>query len=84
MPAQNPRPNLPGPLSVQAASVLNCRAAKPHPLCCGPTRIILPFGGLASSIPEEVHPGRVPTIALLAASVGTALLTFVVLRVVLW
>jgi hypothetical protein len=50
----------------------------------GHTRTKLPFGGLASSIPEDVREPKVPAFVLLAGTTGTAFLLFALLRLLLW
>jgi hypothetical protein len=50
----------------------------------GHTWVKLPFGGMASSSPEEVRRPQFPTFALLAATAAAAVAGFVLARLLLW
>jgi hypothetical protein len=50
----------------------------------GRTRIALPLGGVASSIPEAVHEPKVLTFGLLAGTAGVGFAAFVLVRLLLW
>jgi hypothetical protein len=49
----------------------------------GRTKVELPLGGVASSIPAEVRRPKIVTCGLLAAAVGAAFVVFVLIRLLL-
>jgi hypothetical protein len=50
----------------------------------GRTRIPLPLGGTASSVPEAVREPKVLTFGLLTAMAGMGFAAFVLVRLLLW